>query len=195
MDLKSIVMGILDQDDAISGLSNILNEDSSKVKNAAESIIPALLSGMNQNAQDEKELNSLMKAIGQHEDDDIKSSNFLKNVDLKDGEKILNHLLGQDKTKVQKEVSKSTGISQNSAGQLMATLAPLLMGSLGNQKKKEGFDTDILLKTLASIGGSQIMGELVKNFMGQDTPKKTTKKTTKKDTTDVVTDLIGKFLK
>lgn len=53
---------------------------------------------------------------------------------------ILDHVLGEQKTEVAEEVSKSTGLSLSKVLPLMATLAPILMGILGKTKRETGLD-------------------------------------------------------
>lgn len=129
-----------------------------------------------------------MEAIGQHENDQIdKPKSFLEKLDFKDGEKILRHILGTNKTKVEKEVSKQSGLSNDTTAKLMMMLAPLVLGFLGKEKKENSnFGSDILVKMLAGAGASSILTNILK---GQLTSKDKT------EGKNPVSDFLGKLLK
>lgn len=57
-----------------------------------------------------------------------------------DGGGILDHVLGEQKTEVAKQVSENSGLSLDKVLPLMATLAPILMGILGKTKRETGMD-------------------------------------------------------
>ena len=195
MDLTQMVLQTLGQDKMMDAFSKTLNEDPDKIAKAATTLVPALFGGMQENIKSENGLTSLMSALDDHKNDKVESpNNFLKNLDLKDGEKILGHLLGTNKTKVQKEVSKSSGLSGDTTGKLMMMLAPLVMGYLGGQKKKDsGFDSGMLVKMLAGAGASTLLSGLLKDMVNPSNNKTNNKK--EKDATDVVKDLLGNIFK
>ncbi len=189
MDLTQLLSNTLNNDAMLELFSQNLNEDKDKVAKAAGDILPALMGGMSQNIQSKDGLASLLEAIGQHENDAVdKPKSFFENLDLKDGEKILGHILGTNKSKVEKEVSKSSGLSLDSTSKLMVMLAPLLMGLLGKQKKSDSnFGADLLMKMLAGAGASSILTNILK---GQLAPKKS-----KSKDDNPLSDLLGKLLK
>lgn len=77
---------------------------------------------------------------------------------------ILDHVLGEQKTEVAEEVSKSTGLSLSKVLPLMATLAPILMGILGKTKRETGLDA-------GGLGGALIdMVTKSKQNPGQSAP-------------------------
>ncbi len=65
-----------------------------------------------------------------------------------DGSGILNHVLGDKRHSIEKSVSKAAGISEEQAGQLAESLAPLLMGSLGKVQKEQNLDASGLQQLL-----------------------------------------------
>lgn len=193
MDLTEMILNSVGKDKIMDAFSQTLNEDKDKVAKATTELLPALLSGMSQNIKKENGLESLMGAITQHENDKINNPlAFLDGLDLKDGQKILGHLLGSTQKEVQKEVAQKSGLSSVNTGKLMAMLAPLIMGYLGNQKKSEkGFDSSVLVKMLAGAGASSILSNILKEAMNP----KTNTKNTKKEEGNVVADILGKLLK
>lgn len=192
MDLAQMVFDNIGKDKILDVFSETLGEDKAKVTRATDTLLPALLGGMNQNIQNKEGLSSLMEAIGEHSNAKVSNpKNFLENLDLKDGEKILGHLLGNNKSKVQKEVSKASGLSNISTGKLMMMLAPLIMGFLGNKSKKDkGFDSGSLVKMLAGVGASSLLSSLLKDVVNPASSQ-----TNKKDDSNVVKDIFKKILK
>ncbi len=188
MDIAKLLMNQIDLGSLTGSLSKNMKADKKKVEKAAAVAIPELLAGMNKNVKSEKGLSSLFNAFDDHSSANIKDTNaFLKNVDLADGQKILGHLLGKDNEKVQKKVAKESGLASKDVNSMMSTLAPLLMGFLGGQKKStKGFDTSTLLTMvggLAGVGGSSGggLGSALGSLLGgggTDT-KKSSKKSSK----------------
>ena len=54
---------------------------------------------------------------------------------MANGAGILKHVLGGNRSKVENYLSKSSGISLGSAGNILEMLAPILMGFLGRQNR------------------------------------------------------------
>ena len=114
-----------------------------------ESVLPVLLKGMQKQAQDESTKQGFMKAVKDHgKDDSSDLSNFLKNVDVEDGAKIVNHLLGTEAESVAAKATKKSGVSTKTILKVMAIIAPLLMSKLGNKANEKQSDD-----MLSLIGG------------------------------------------
>ena len=62
--------------------------------------------------------------------------------------KILHHVLGNGQERVQKGISAATGLEAGATGNLMAMLAPLVMGALGQQTRSQGLDVGGLAQLL-----------------------------------------------
>lgn len=57
------------------------------------------------------------------------------------GQAILGHVLGGGQQRsAQQAIGKSTGLDAGQVGQLLALLAPIVMGFLGRQKRRQGLD-------------------------------------------------------
>jgi len=80
---------------------------------------------------------------------------FLKAPEQGKGSGILGHVLGGQRGRVEQYVSKSSGLNAGSTGQLLEMLAPLVMGSLGKQKKSQGLDAGGLAGMLGQVLGGQ----------------------------------------
>jgi len=75
---------------------------------------------------------------------------------LNDGAGILSHVLGGNQEKVAQNISKTSGVDANSVAQIIKMAAPILMGVLGSQKRKD------------NVGESGI-GDLLGSVLGKNT--------------------------
>ena len=149
LNLNSI--GSLLSGGGVKSIAKRLNMKQSDVAKVLSEGIPAMLSGMHDNASAKEGEASLSKALSDHENDNTDDvTAFLKNADLKDGKKILGHVFGDDKNAVLKKISKDTGVTKGKAGSILALAAPLLLTLLA--KKKGGILS--LLGGLLGLGGS-----------------------------------------
>jgi len=57
-----------------------------------------------------------------------------------DGNAILGHVLGGNRKKVQRGISRSSGLDVGQIGQLLAVLAPVVPGGLGRTQRQGGLD-------------------------------------------------------
>ena len=200
--LQNILNQVLDEN-TLQGFSKELNVDTDQIKTASTMLIPSLFKGLNTNVQDEKGADSLLKALDQHKDADVSNiNNFLGSVDLKDGAKILEHILGTKQAPVQKEVAKKSGLSAANTQTLMTMLAPLIMAQLAKSKSTTNDSGGGLIGALASNldVGKILTGLLVGSQVKKATQKATTKKSTNKKVVKVeepekslsdITDLLG----
>lgn len=154
MDLMDLLSGQLGNENVLKQLSKSTGADSSQIQQAMKLGLPALMQAMNKNAASEKGASSLAKALDNHKDDNTDDvENFLKNVDKEDGAKILNHILGNKNPSVQRNLAKQTGMNEEQTSNLMAQLAPLLLGTLGKQKSSQKVDSSGLAGMLAGALG------------------------------------------
>ncbi|MCB1610789.1 MAG: DUF937 domain-containing protein [Xanthomonadales bacterium] len=85
---------------------------------------------------------------------------------LENGVAILGHVFGQQQPRAAAGVAKASGLDMGSAAQLLAMLAPMLMGALGQQTQAKGLDAgglagmlgnDVERATGGNAGGLQSM--------------------------------------
>lgn len=181
MDYKKIASELLSSD-SIKGLSDRTGVSGGDVTKVLGQALPALLNGAGGQAKDKNTSASFLSALTDHAKDDTNDlSKFLGNVDLKDGGKIIGHLLGSDKDGILKDISKSTGVSKSKTNSILSAIAPLLMSLLGKQagKEKDSDLTDLFGSLLENVD----VGDLLGGLLGSDSSsKKSTKKSTKKKT-------------
>lgn len=192
MDLSKLAGSLLSSD-SIGGLSSLTGASDNDVSKVLAKALPTLLSGAKDQAKDENTSKGFASALSDHAKDDTSDlSKFLGNVDLKDGAKIISHLLGSGKEDVVAEVAEDTGVSKTKTNSILSAVAPLLMSLLGQQTKEEKEEKEdgvggLIGTLLDNVDvGSLLSGLLTDNASsdGKGTKKKAaTKKTAAKKTT------------
>ena len=71
-----------------------------------------------------------------------------KQATAQDGSAILGHVLGARQNPMEQALSGVSGLSPQNSGQLMAMLAPIVMGYLGRQTQSQGLDAGSLASML-----------------------------------------------
>lgn len=136
---------------AISKRTKLSKQDVAKVLSAG---IPALVGGMRRNAGAAEGAESLSRALADHSAADTsKPAEFLKNADLKDGKKILGHVLGDDQNALVEQISKASGVTKGKTTTILALVAPLLLSLLGSQNS--GGSGGLLGMLGGLLGGQQ----------------------------------------
>ncbi|RMF01082.1 MAG: DUF937 domain-containing protein [Bacteroidetes bacterium] len=148
---------------------------------ATEGIINVLMGAMARNAATPDGAAALNRALENDHDGsvldnlgDILSGNTSQVSDRAlNGSGILNHILGNRQGSAIDMISKMSGLDSSKAGNLMATLAPVVMGMLGKAKRQNNLDqggiTDLLggfAKQQQSQGNP--MGSLLSGFLDAD---------------------------
>jgi len=134
-----------------------------------------LMEAMNRNAGTLQGAQALTSALERHQEDNIDDlMGFLQNVDTEDGSKILQHVFTDKNQRVQNNLSKQAGLNIDQVGSLMAKLAPLLLGALGNQKRAKNLDatgvaslTSTTTKCLQQFGGGNLFS-IAKQLLDAD---------------------------
>lgn len=185
MDIKKLA-GTLLSSDSISGLCNLSGASDSDVKKVLTQALPTLLNGANDQAKDKKTSESFVNALSQHAKDNTNDiSKFLGNIDMKDGSKIIGHLLGSDKDSMIKDIAKKTGVSQKKTDSILSAIAPLLMSLLGQQTEQEESNSPIeglVGSLLENVDvGNLLMGLVSDNSTTSETGNNKKKKKKKKE--------------
>lgn len=153
MDILSI-LNTLQDNQAVNQLTKSVGGNSDQVRKAVELGLPMLMQAMNNNAKTPQGAASLAKALDQHKEDPVDDVlGFLKGVDVNDGKKILGHVFQQKNTSVQKNLAAQTGMSGNQVENLLAQLAPVVLGALGKEKSQKGVDANGLTSMIPMIAG------------------------------------------
>lgn len=172
-DLIDIIKGSL-SDDVIGQLGRQTGiSDKKKTSAAAEGAIGILLNAIQKNNGDPNASSAFGNALDKDHDgsilDDVMgyisgTSNLSPRTT--NGEGILGHLLGNKQKQATEMLGKKAGLSKQSAGSLLAMLAPIVLGALGKQKSSGGLDAGGLLDMLTgSIQNKQSGGNAMDSLL------------------------------
>lgn len=160
LDLLSTDMG----KQLINSASAQTGQPADKTANVLSMAIPVILGAMQRNVATPQGAQSLNNALedSRHDGSILEHLGSLLgngSVDsnlLNDGAGILSHVLGANQQKVEQNISKTSGVDAGSVAQIIKMAAPILMGILGNQKRKD------------NVGESGI-GDLLGSVLGKNT--------------------------
>lgn len=143
-------------------ISRQLGTDVNTTESAINAALPMLLGAISRNAATPEGAASLNKALDKHDGSILNDLVGAMNSqgEMADGTKILGHVFGSRQDNVQQGLSKMSGLTADNSGQLLAMLAPIVMGALGQTKRSGGLDADSLAILL---GGQQ---EKIDNSLG-----------------------------
>jgi hypothetical protein len=147
-------------------LASQLGVDEGTAEQATRQALPALLGGMEANAQDPKGAESLADALGRHSPALVQGGVNLDEVDTNDGEKIVGHVFGEQKGEVVNRLGAvDGGGGQNLIGKLLPMLAPIVLSYLASRMGGGGGKTSA---TAASGGGGveDLLGGLLGGVLG-----------------------------
>lgn len=90
-----------------------------------------------------------------------------------EGSSILSHIFGSKKSEVENQLAQQTGISQNQIGALLAMLAPVIMGYIGQQKRQNNVGAGgigdllggILSNTAAQAGSANPLNNILTSVL------------------------------
>ncbi len=168
MDLSSL-FGTLLSSDALSGMSQATNTSTSDIQSVLGQALPSLMNGALSQAEGADTLEGFTNALSQHGAADTSNlTSFLGGVDLEDGAKIVNHLLGAQSSNVQEEIAQRSSVSKKKTMLILAAVAPLLMSMLGKetntqQTQNSGLGISSILSGL--MGGGD-MGNILSGLLG-----------------------------
>jgi hypothetical protein len=170
MDILEMLTSLSGKNPAFKQLNQSVNVDPEKVEKTVQLGIPMLMEALNRNSNTSQGAQDLANALEQHKDDKVDDLvDFLQNVDTEDGSKILQHIFANKNKDVQSNLSKTTGLKQDQVGSILAKIAPLLLGALGNQKKEQNLDangisnlTSSLSQNLQQAGGGSLFSMATK---------------------------------
>jgi hypothetical protein len=144
--LVQMIMGMFGPS-LVAQLAQRLNVDPATVERALLIAIPLLLAALAHNASSQQGATSLHGALARdHTGGALQNlDQVLSNPQTNDGEKIIKHVLGDQAQNVAQNLTQQTGLD---GGQLLQTLAPIVMGVLGQQTQQQGLDPNGLATTL-----------------------------------------------
>ena len=164
--LFDLLQGHLDEN-VVDQLSNqIGGADRQQTATAAQSIVSTLLSGLAKNASTPEGAASLNNALERDHDGSL-LDNLMgmlggggqqpapEQSRALNGAGILNHILGDRQGGAIDMISQMSGLDSSKTGNLMTTLAPMVMSLLGQQKRQQGLDVAGIAGLLTNSVGQQ----------------------------------------
>ena len=134
-------------------LGQQLGTDEQTAGNATTAALSTLLGALSKNATKPGGAEALDQALERDHDGSILGNlgslfGPTGNAATANGEGILKHVLGGRRQAVESSLGKATGLQQNQMGDLLKTLAPVVLGALGQQKKQRGMKATDLASML-----------------------------------------------
>jgi hypothetical protein len=148
----------------ISGVSNETKQPEDKTASVVSMALPLLMGAMKRNASTPQGAAGLMSALDNKHDGSLLDNLggfFGGGVDDKqktDGLGILGHVLGGSQDNVVGALSQKSGMDSGSIMNILSTLAPIVLGYLGKEKKQQNVSSETGIGDLLGGlmgGGSQ----------------------------------------
>ncbi len=125
-------------------ISQQLGIDEDTANSAIGGAVPVLMGALARNASSGDGAGALAAALDRDHDGSILDDlgGFLGGGGAESaGAGILKHVLGGNQRRVEQGVGAASGLDSAKAGQLLAMLAPIIMGALGKTQRSQGLDS------------------------------------------------------
>ncbi len=168
MNLTDLVTGGIGST-VTSAVARMLNIEESKAKWIVSAAVPLMIAALNYNAKSKNQGASIDRALDQHSGSILGNlSGLLSGGPTNDGNKIVGHIFGNNTGYVTENLSQKTGLSAGQVGSVLAVLAPVVMGYLGQQKQQaqSGGGMADLIGGLLGGGQSSGAGGLIGGLLG-----------------------------
>ena len=169
MDMNALMSTML-SGDSVKNISSLTGSSQKDVQNVLAAALPSLLNGALGQAQNEQTAESFAGALADHAKNDTSDvGSFLTKVDLVDGGKIVNHLLGAGATATAEDVAERSGLSVAQTVKILAVVAPLLMSLLGQQTQQtqaQSSGSSPVSALMGSLLGNSDMSSVLVNLLG-----------------------------
>ena len=125
----------------IDQVAAALGVDDATAKSAVDAALPALVGGMQANAQDPGGASSLLSALLGKDTSLISGGVSLADVDTDDGAKIVQHIFGPNQDQVVAALGSTGKASSGILAKLLPILAPIVMTYIANKIAGAGSKT------------------------------------------------------
>lgn len=135
---------------AVSAIAQRLGVSEATANSAVQLAVPLIIAGLARNASEPAGAENLHQAIDNDHDGSIFNdlSSYLGNPQSGNGAGILNHVFRGQQPMIEGQVAQATGMDHAAAGNLLETLAPLVMGAVGQTQQQNGLDASGLSEML-----------------------------------------------
>lgn len=164
-------------DQTVRQIGGQLGVDQKTAGSAISAALPVLMGALARNSQSSGGVGALAGALDRDHDGSILNdlAGFLgQGQAMGMGQAILGHVLGGGQQQsAQQAIGRSSGLDAGKVGQLLALLAPIVMGFLGQQKRRQGLDEGGLSAMLGTErqrieDAHPGRGDLVSKILDQD---------------------------
>jgi hypothetical protein len=158
--LLQSLLGALDER-AIQQMAGQLGASPQQTHSAVQAALPMVLGMLGRNASNPQGAQALAGALSRNHNGDILSNvlGALGNQQTQSmGGAILGHVLGARQGAATQGLSNASGLNSGQAGQVLAMLAPIVMGALGKQASTQQFNAgglgSILQGAIGAMGAA-----------------------------------------
>ncbi|SKB33799.1 protein of unknown function [Salegentibacter holothuriorum] len=141
----------------VNKASSKTSEDKGKVTSALGMALPLILGAMKRNTKNPEGAENLDKALQseKHNGDVLNNLEDRETEELtREGSDILGHVLGSKQKGISKTIAGTLNMEETSVNKIIEMAAPIIMGLLGQQKRKDNVDASGLPGLLGSVMGS-----------------------------------------
>ncbi len=137
---------------AVSTIAQRFGISETAANTAVQIGVPLLLTALARNSSQPQGAQDLHQAINNDHDGSIfdNLTGYLQNPQTANGSGILGHVFGDKQPTVANNLARATGLDQNSASGVLETLAPLVMGAVGQTQQQNNLDASDLSNLLNS---------------------------------------------
>lgn len=159
-------------DGGLEQMASKVGVDKSQVSGALQQAIPTIMNAISGNTKNASGANGFLAALDKDHDGSILDDlgDLLQNPQAYKGSGILQHVLGNNRGKVEQQLADQNGISGEGMKQIMETAAPLVMGFLGKEKRENtsGFDLGDISSVIGGLSGGKglDLGEVIQQVSG-----------------------------
>ena len=127
---------------AVSTIAQRFGISESTANTAVQMAVPLILAAMARNASNPEGAASLHQAVANDHDGSIFNNmmDYMSNPQSANGAGIVGHVFGGQQATVQNNLAQATGMDQGSAAGVLETVAPIVMGALGQTQQQTGLD-------------------------------------------------------
>lgn len=143
--MDSLIQTLLSQlsGDTLSTITSQLGIDQGTAEKAIGLALPVLIGSLNRNSASTDGAQALTQALARDHDGSILENlagNLGRKEVVEDGQAILGHVLGERQQSVSSNLSQASGLDSGQIVQLMAMLAPVVLGALGKMQRQKSLD-------------------------------------------------------
>jgi hypothetical protein len=137
---------------AVQTIAQRFGVSESQANAAVQIAVPLILTALARNASQPQGAESLHQAINSDHDGSIFNNlmGYLGNPQSANGAGILGHVFGPQQPTIENNLAQATGMDQSAAGGLLETIAPVVMGAVGQTQQQSGLDASGLSDLLNS---------------------------------------------